>query len=242
MGRIRTVILIIISFFSLEGISQEKEFHSDEQLWLGYFNQTKFAEHWGIWTDLHLRTSDQLVGEVRQVMGRVGISFFRSKDLRFTLGYAFVNQTPGEDRNALIENRPWQQMMWLTHRNKTKITQWLRFEQRFRKVEIGEIYSDRFNFRLRFNSLLQIPIQKKEDSKYYWVFNEEIFVNFGKEIIYNTFDQNRFFTGISYHHSHSLIFQLGYMNIVQQQESGNQYDIHHCIRFFIFQNLDLSTN
>lgn len=238
MDKFKIVILYLLLLFSNRGYSQEKEFHSDEHIWLGYFNQTKIAEHFGLWTDVHLRTSDQFVGEVRQLLGRIGVSFFQSKDFRFTLGYAFVNQTSGENRNAFTENRPWQQMMWLTHRNKTKITQWLRFEQRFRKVESNEVYSDRFNFRLRFNSLIQIPIQKKDDPKYYWVLNDEVFVNFGKEIVYNTFDQNRFFTGLAYHHSHSLIFQLGYMNILQQGATGNAYELNHCIRFFVFQNLN----
>lgn len=238
MIKFKVVILFLLLFFSIRGYSQEKEFHSDEHIWLGYFNQTKITKHFGLWTDVHLRTSDQFVGEVRQILGRVGFSFFRSKDLRFTMGYALVKQTPGVNRNSFIENRPWQQMMWLTHRNKTKITQWLRFEQRFRKVQIGNNYSDRFNFRLRFNSLIQIPIQKKDDPKYFWVLNDEVFVNLGKEIVFNTFDQNRFFTGLAYHYSHSLIFQFGYMNILQQRESGNKYELNHCVRFFVFQNLN----
>src|SRR5688572_9767868 len=119
MDKFNIVILSVILFFSVNGYSQDKEYHSDEQVWFGYFNQTKIADHFGLWTDLHLRTGDRFFGEVRQVLGRVGVSFFRSKDLRFTLGYAFVRQTPGEDRNPFIENRPWQQIMWLTHREKT---------------------------------------------------------------------------------------------------------------------------
>ncbi len=232
----KRALLICLLIFNSCLYAQEKEIHRNEQIWLGYFNQTKLSDHMGIWTDAHVRSSEGFVGEIRQVLGRAGVSWFPSKDLRFTIGYAFVRQTPGEDRNEFTENRPWQQFMWLTHRQKTKITQWLRFEQRFRKI--GENAVDKFNFRLRFNSLIQIPLQKKEGPKCYWVLNDEVFINFGKEIVYNTFDQNRFFTGLAYHHSHSLIFQLGYMNVFQQRESGNKYESNHCIRLFVFQNLN----
>jgi hypothetical protein len=64
-------------------------------------------------------------------------------------------------------------------------------------------------------------------------------VNLGKEIVYNYFDQNRFFIGLGYHvNSHDSI-QLGYMNVFQQLTVGNRYKDIHAGRVFYFHNLDL---
>lgn len=66
----------------------------------------------------------------------------------------------------------------------------------------------------------------------------EVFLNFGKKVLYNTFDQNRFFIGAGYQFSQHLNAQLGYMNIFQQEASGTNYFSTHTIRLFIFHSLD----
>jgi hypothetical protein len=69
--------------------------------------------------------------------------------------------------------------------------------------------------------------------------NNELHVNFGKNIVYNYFDPNRFFVGLSYHVNARDNFQFGYMNIFQQLAGGNSYRSLDAIRLFYFHNLDL---
>lgn len=94
--------------------------------------------------------------------------------------------------------------------------------------------------RLRYNFLMQFPLGKKafQPGTLSFVLHDELHINFGKEILYNTFDQNRFFAGFNYHLRKSANLQFGYMNVFLQQASGNQYRSLHAPRIFFFQNLD----
>ena len=122
--------------------------------------------------------------------------------------------------------------------------QWLRLEERFkRKIldndELSSGYS--FNYRLRYNFFAQFPLSKKrfQSKTLSFVVNDEVHVNFGKQIINNYFDQNRFFLGFNYHVNKHDNLQFGYMNVFQQLPAGNKYRSLHVPRIFYFHNLDL---
>jgi hypothetical protein len=57
--------------------------------------------------------------------------------------------------------------------------------------------------------------------------------------VYNTFDQNRFFTGFQYQWGKHTHIQFGYMNQFVQLASGSSYRSIHAARVFVLQNLDL---
>jgi hypothetical protein len=69
-----------------------------------------------------------------------------------------------------------------------------------------------------------VPFKKEGvvPNSFSWVFNNEIHINLGKEIVNNYFDQNRFFTGIKYQINKHDNIQLGYMNLFQQLPAGNK--------------------
>ena len=55
---------IILIASSISTISQNKTTTSDNQVWLGYLNQTRFSNKWGEWLDLHLRTKEDFVNNL----------------------------------------------------------------------------------------------------------------------------------------------------------------------------------
>jgi len=71
-----------------------------------------------------------------------------------------------------------------------------------------------------------------------FVVNDEVYINFGKQVVYNYFDQNRFFLGFAYQTNKSDNLQLGYMNLFQQLSAGNQYKLIQAARIFYFHNPD----
>ena len=122
--------------------------------------------------------------------------------------------------------------------------QWIRLEERWRhKIQGQETLADGYNFnwRIRYNFFYQVPLSKKgfAPNTFSFVANDEIHVNFGKQIVYNYFDQNRFFLGFAYQTNAHDNLQVGYMNIFQQLAAGNQYKSTHAIRVFYFHSLDL---
>ena len=124
--------------------------------------------------------------------------------------------------------------------------QWIRLEERFRRKILNDSTladGTSFNFRIRYNILFEIPLSRKGfvPKSVGFVVNDEVHVNFGKEIVYNYFDQNRFFLGFAYHVNKHDNLQLGYMNVFQQLPAGNKYRSNHVARVFYFHNLDLRT-
>ena len=85
------------------------------------------------------------------------------------------------------------------------------------------------------------PLSKKrfQPKSLSFVVNDEVHINFGKQIVYNYFDQNRFFLGFTYHVNKHDNLQFGYMNVFQQLAAGNKYRSNHVARVFYFHNLDL---
>ncbi len=239
-----STLLMLLSMQSI--IAQLKTTTDTRQLWTGYFNQTRLTDKWGVWTDLHLRTKDNYFNNFSQGIVRLGLTYYLNDDAKLTAGYAFINHFPAENHKNISqpEHRLWQQIQWHTKYPKLKLMQWFRLEERYRrKIKNNDELADgyNFNFRLRYNILSQFPLSKKrfQPNTFSFVLSNEVFVNFGKQIVYNVYDQNRFFAGFHYHVNKHDNLQLGYMNIYQQLAAGNQYRSTHAARVFYFHNLDL---
>ncbi|MBC7904538.1 MAG: DUF2490 domain-containing protein, partial [Gemmatimonadaceae bacterium] len=173
-------------------------------------------------------------------------TYYVNDAAKLTAGYAFVNFFPSDNHKKISqpEHRIWQQFQWHTKFQRNRLMQWFRLEERFRrKIKNDSTLSDGylFNYRVRYNVWYEIPFGKKGvvPGAVSLVLNDEVHVNFGKEIVYNYFDQNRFFLGLKYQFSEHNNIQAGYMNIFQQLAAGNQYRSTHAARIFFFQNLDL---
>jgi hypothetical protein len=229
--------------------AQTKSTATVQQVWTGYFNQSRFSQKWGAWLDVQLRTKEDFFTEFSQLLIRPGITYYVNDATKLTAGYAYIRHFPADNhsRVAQPEHRPWQQLQWHTRYGKNRTMQWVRLEERYRRKilnesTLGKGYS--FNFRLRYNFLWQIPLTKGDIGKgdFSLILNDEAHVNFGKQVVYNYFDQNRFFAGFAYHLNAHDNLQLGYLNVFQQLSAGNRYRATHAARIFYFHNLDLRHN
>jgi hypothetical protein len=241
------IVIILASCFVIEGYSQQtKSVEHAEQIWLAYFNQARFSKRWGLWTDIHLRTKENFVEDLSQFIFRIGATYYLNDATKLTAGYAFVNHFPADNHQNISqpEHRIWQQVQWHTKYNKIRTMQYLRLEERFRhKIlnhdELADGYN--FNWRVRYNFMLQAPLSKKgfAPHTFSFVVNDEVHINFGDKIVYNTFDQNRFFIGFSYQTNAADQLQFGYMNVFAQLATGYQYRSINTARVYYLHNLDL---
>jgi hypothetical protein len=217
-----------------------------QQVWFGYVNQIRFSEHWGTWLDLHLRTKEDFVNDLSTGIVRAGITYTANERLKFTAGYAYVNFFPADDHDGVSqpEHRPWQQVYWQTPGVKSRLVNSIRLEERYRRKirnsnELDDGYN--FNYRVRYNTMLFLPLSRRAfaPNTLSVSLNNEIHVNFGKQIVYNYFDQNRFLAGFAYHVNEKDYLQFGYMNLFQQLAAGNKYRMSHVARAYYYHNLDL---
>lgn len=238
--------LLFVFALITTSLAAQKTITEEEQAWLGVFNQTRLTNKWGFWADAHLRLKDDFIGDLSQGIVRAGPTYYLNDDVRLTAAYAYVHffPAPGHANIGLPEHRPWQQVQWFMRGSKARLMQWIRLEERFRRKtltdnELGDGYN--FNWRIRYNFALFLPITKKrfEPGGLQFLVNDEMMVNFGKQIGYNYFDQNRFFVGLVYQVNKHAQLHGGYMNLYQQLPAGNQFRNQHTIRVFYFHNLDL---
>jgi len=216
-----------------------------QQLWFGYFNQTRFSNKWGITADVQLRTKENFTDNFSQDLFRGGLTYYLHDNTKLTLGYAYASFFPGDNHGKITqpEHRPWQQFQWHTAFVKTKLMQRIRLEERYRRTiqndsTLANGYN--FNWRFRYNILYEVPLSTKASflKKLWFVANEEILFNFGKEITHNYFDQNRFFIGFRYQATAVSSLQAGYMNVFQELSSGIQYKNINTARISFFQSFD----
>lgn len=243
--------IILFSISLLTGLPPEamaqngKTTTTYQQVWTGYFNQARFSDRWGMWTDVHFRTKDNWVEDAGQFIFRTGLTYYLNDRTKLTAGYAFINHFPADNHKNISqpEQRPWQQVQWHSNSSRFKLMQWVRLEERFRrKIASDDALAEGYNFnwRARYNIMMQFPLGKEafKRNTLALAINNETMVNFGREITYNYFDQNRLFAGFHWYFSAHSWLQFGYMNLFQQQSAGNQYRVVHSARLFYFQNLD----
>lgn len=244
MTRQLTVLLLFLAW-KQNGFAQ-KQLNVSEQVWLGYVGQARISDKWGILFDANIRTRDNFTDGFSVSIIRPGLMYYLSENTSLAVGYAYGHYFAGNDGRQVVmpEHRPWQQIMWSNRYPKMRLQQRLRLEERFRHKlaapdKLGEGYN--FNYRVRYNFSLSAPVGKKPfaPQTFSFVFNDEAMLNFGKEIIYNTFDQNRLFLGFNYHVSKISNVQVGYMNTLQQQVAGRTYKNIHTIRINFQHNIDL---
>jgi hypothetical protein len=243
----KRLFILCISFLILNSISsQTKSTEHFSRLWLGGFSQIRLSNKWGIWSDIHLRTKENVVNNLSQGMIRVGVMYYLNDATRLSVGYAFVNDFPSDNHKniSIPEHRPWQQIQWFTKYSKNRMMQWIRLEERFRrKILNDDALADgyNFNFRVRYNFWYEVPFYKDglTNGSLSFIANDEVHINFGKQIVNNYFDQNRFFLGVKYQIHPNSNVQFGYMNQFQQLAAGNKYRSVDALRIFYFQNFDL---
>ena len=223
-----------------------KKIENINQVWLAYFDQARLSNKWGLWFDYNLRTKENFFDNFSVSILRFGLTYYLNTDTRFTAGYAWAEYFPGDNHKNISqpEHRPWQQIQWYTKYGSKKMMQWIRLEERFRhKIlnddALAEGYN--FNFRARYNIRYEVPLDKKKlrAGALSFVVNNELHINFGKQIVNNYFDQNRFFAGLKMQLDPTIYVQVGYLNVFQQLAAGNQYKNINAARVFFYQNLDL---
>lgn len=248
MNKIITICLCLLtgSITHAQTVTQTSQ---ENQLWLGYFNQIRVTDKWGLWLDLHYRTTNHYINDASKALGRVALTYYLTDDIKLSNGYEYTNHFPDEGHANISqpEHRIWQQVQYHGRLSKAKTMSWVRLEERFRHRlkndnELGEGY--KFDIRLRSNFLVSVPLSKRgfAPNTLAAVASDEIFINFptaDTRGTYFPFDQNRFFVGLAYYFTKSSYIQAGYSNVYQQVVADTKFKNIDVIRLFYFQNLDL---
>ena len=235
-------ILWLFIFLMTASISfaQVKEVKKQDQSWFSINSTVRLSDKWGFVADLHERRNNFLKDASFHFI-RFGVNYWLKDNITLTAGYGHMWVAPSKSDWKTIsnENRVYQQVQMTSKIGKVSLFQRLRNEQRWQQKIADDKLTGQNKFTDRVRYLVSFTIPVVKNPKYpALVVADELCVQFGKEIVYNTFDQNRIFVGVKQKVTKDLSFDLGYMRLKQQKASGYQYDLDNTFRWFFYYTPD----
>jgi len=241
--RIFTILFCIIQ---IDASAQTKQVQNWNQIWYAYNNNTKLTNKWGVWFDIQNKTRENYFKNFDVKENTLGAIYYINDRTKITSAFTYIQSFPSATNPSFSvpEYRPWQMVQWKTHAGAFKFSHWIRLEERFKRKTINNnALTDGYDFsyRMRYNIFMELPISKIKYDKgaISLSSSEELYLNYGKNIVYNTFDQNRLFLGFLYYFNKHDFIQMGYTNAFQQLPSGNKYKSIDALKITFFNNLDL---
>ncbi|MFT7029146.1 MAG: hypothetical protein ACJA2C_000526 [Marinoscillum sp.] len=219
--------------------AQTRETSRNSDMW--FLNDTKYnmGEHWRFENEVHLRRTSWLADD-KQILIRPSVSYAINPAIRFHVGYTHVVTYPYGDQPVILktpENNFWVQTILYHEVERVKFSHRYRLEERWIGQAVGQqdgsyeidgsVHKSRFRYRITCT-------KKIADSKSYFIFFDELFINTSKDAGLNRFDQNWVYGGIGYEFSPALKLEMGYMWQLIEKPNGIQYESNNVIHFFAF--------
>lgn len=242
-------ISLLFFFFTINNyyaIAQtEKTVDHQSLIWTRYYNLLELNKKWSIHSEFDNRVFINPNAQnlfVIRVQGRYKIS----DQVELGSGLTYFNvATQNQDDVEFDFNKPeyriQQDVTWKKNWNRIGLNQRFQIEERFFQNYDSEGLTTGTTFFWRFRYRLQgeYTFWKKENQYLKAILYDEIMINAGKNIIFNTFDQNRIYAGLQYGISSAVALELGYLNSFQQRATGVDYFDRNIIKVSIFHKLKI---
>lgn len=227
------------------GQSSGKEVTHQQLAWFSYANTVKFHPKWSLTSEVHER---RFINPSRhhQFVLRSQARYALGENWEAVAGFTYFLQSPNDPkatyRLVVPELRPHIQFNYNQPLGRWAITHRYRAEKRFfRNTTNGELapgYNTNYRFRYRLGIEYRLADLNAQPLKL--KVNDELHINAGKQIIYNRFEQNRIYAGLSYAIMDNLEVEAGYLNWYQQRSAGNQFYNRHILNLVITHRIDLT--
>lgn len=222
----------------------EKNVDLQSLLWTRYYNILTINNKWSIHSEFDNRVFinpvEQNLYEMR-AQGRYKIN----NELELGAGFAYFSvatQDPEITFDFRIpEYRGQQDVMWKQDIGKITLLQRFQVEERFfhNADKEGLLSGTTFFWRFRYRIQGEYSFWKKENQFLKAIVYDELMINAGKNVVKNTFDQNRIYAALQYGVNKNIALELGYLNSFQQRASGVDYFDRDIIRFTFFHKINL---
>lgn len=217
----------LICFGIYECNAQDKKVTHNNQQWAQYYLLFKINQRFTILGDAGLRRKDVFT-EWSQSLIRSGVSYSVAENYLTALGFACFFSYKDNKANRR-ELRPYQEFTASFKKTNFTIQHRLRIEERFFSgINENKSASHNFNFRFRYRLYLTIPfsfiIRSDKPSRLLVNLGDELFVNAGKQVVYNTLDNNRLIFGPSYRINKQCLLSLFYVYQYGQRSAPDTYE------------------
>ncbi len=241
------IIPLILLAFGLRSqapvIPEKKEVDHTTGAWLGIYTKYHFNDRWAYHGEYHARMREG-IKEMAQVYLRFGATYRIQKYLDFTVGIVtpfYWNPNPERENtdNVVPQYRFWQQAILATPFDHIKVFHQLRLEQRWRRDYVQGAPFE-LTHRFRYKLTVYVPLNHRDfgPNTLFLALYEEIFMQAGKTVVFNHFEDNRAFAGLGYNLDEKFQFQVGYMNSYRHNKAPYKYQSRHIGRVSIIHHLD----
>ncbi len=187
---------MIFMLISAMALGQEKTIIRGNQQWVQHYQQFGLGNGFTAAVDGGFRWRDGL-SEKSQYLVRMGLLYQLLSNVQIGGGIAYGGLFLDDDI-SVREFRIYQEINHRIPLGKSGFSHRFRLEERFFHNNINDL--NRFSWRFRYALQFNIFITSLGSNGQALLLNigDEIFLNTGKDIIYNAFDQNRFIVGPSF--------------------------------------------
>ena len=219
----RIIIFFLVIGCSLNSKAQNTRIIDHNSIgWYNIFITKKIAKKWSAHLEYQWRRAN-VITDWQQSLLRAGINYRVNKKLLFRAGYGWIETFPygniplQSTGKTFTEHRAFQAIILDDTIHSLDIQHRFMLEQRWvgRYSSPALSIEDDYVFvnRLRYMVRLQIPLGKKrmEDRTIYAAFYDEIFIQFGKNVQENIFDQNRVGALLGYKTNKLFRLEAGYL-------------------------------
>ncbi|WP_299989895.1 DUF2490 domain-containing protein [uncultured Pontibacter sp.] len=239
------VILLLLMGTYAMGQPGQRQVTQQQLIWYSYNNTLLLHSNWSFGTELHERRFFN-PDKHHQFLVRNSIRRKVGEGWEASAGFTYFLQSPNEPdalvRLTIPELRPHLQLNYNQPLGNLTIAHRYRAEKRyFRNASDDRLtngYNSNYRFRYRVGIEYKLATIRNQPLKL--KVNNEVFVNAGKRILYNRFDQNRIYAGVNYAILDNLEFEAAYQHWYQQRRSGYQFYNRHIINLAIYHRIDLS--
>ena len=220
-------------------VYSQKKIEKNTYTWVSINSNLFVSRHWFIMADAHLRENN-FFASTSFIFGRIGLGYQADSRLSFVAGYGnlLASPTTAGWTTRADEDRLFEQVQLSSEYKKIKLLQRLRNEHRWQDIISNDKKTGdrKFTDRVRYLLSSTIPVFKNKKLPQL-VIADELALQFGKDVVYNTFEQNRLFVGIKESITKDLSFDAGYMKTFQQKASGQSYTSGDVMRLFFYYTL-----
>ena len=248
--RVVRCVAMAVALLSTSRVTAQATRQTRENLnaWLTLNGEVALSRKWFADYDVSLRRSGPL-DEWQQILPRVSARYQMLPNVRFNWGYNFAETFPfGKLPNAFRfpEHRMWEQVQLSQGVGRVSLTHRYRLEQRWlgRVASVnGEesvqnwVRTNRGRYRVQGTIPLQGPTT--EDGEFYTHLGLEMFLNWGANVQFNVFDQNRLTWMVGRRFSKSLRVEAGYMEQLTEKASGRFLERNHTLLLTFFTSSSL---
>ncbi|MEM7513453.1 MAG: DUF2490 domain-containing protein [Bacteroidota bacterium] len=204
--------------------AQQRQVSYNNLQWFQYYQSIQLSPNWSIRSDGGFRWQEGFK-EKSQFLIRSNLRYDLTSDINISVGMALFGAFLA-DTLSRREFRTQQQLGYIHQVGKLSLSHRLRIEQR-QFFPLNESLSNSLVHRFRYRVMLSWPLlslsNKDPDKLLSLILGDEVLFHAGKDIVYNTFSQNRVLVGPSFQLSESLSISLLYNHMWTVVNEPNTY-------------------